>query len=240
MHLALDTSTSLGSVALGRSDGEVAARRFLRRQGAHASALVPAIRDVLQEIGVERSAVGGVVVGAGPGSFTGVRVAAATAKGLVRSLEVPLWAVSSLAAAAATVGLEVPGLDSPSLDEEEGERPRYVLFDARGERVYAASYRIAGSRLETVVPPHASRIGAILDGEPRAGTLFCGSGARRHRDRIEAEGFRVLRSTAGAPSGDGLLRILALDPDLVPLENPGRWEPEYLRAWKGDRERKAG
>ena len=245
--LAFDTSTPLGSVALGRPDGTVLARRFLRRQGAHAAALVPALAEVLEEAGVERGEIGGVVVGAGPGSFTGVRVAAATAKGLVRGLGVPLRPVSSLAAGAVTAGLRVPGLEAEAPDPEgwplPGElagRPRIVLFDARGERVYAASYRVAGGRVETLSPPRASTVGDVIDGEPSPDSLLCGSGALSHRDRIEGRGYRVLPAPAGVPTADALLRIAALEPETAPVENPGRWEPEYLRAWRSDGERKAG
>lgn len=240
MWLAFDTSTGLGSVAVGAPGGGVAGRRLLRRQGAHASALVPAIRDVLEEAGVERSRLGCVVVGAGPGSFTGVRVAAATAKGLVRALGVPLRAVSSLAAGAVTAGLAIHGLDPPPLGDAEGDRPRLVLFDARGERVYAGSYRITGGRLETVRTPRATRIGAILESDPDPATLFCGDGARRHRDRLEARGYRVLPPPAGVPTADALLRITALEPGSPPVEDPARWQPEYLRAWQSGREREAG
>ena len=79
--LAMDTSTALGTVAVacGR---EVLARAELGEQRTHASGLVPAIAEVLDEAGVDREELSGVVVGSGPGSFTGVRVAAATAKGL--------------------------------------------------------------------------------------------------------------------------------------------------------------
>ena len=70
-----------------------------------------------------------LLVGAGPGSFTGIRVGVGTAKGMAWALGIPLWAFSSLAGAAAAV-------------EVEPIRPRAVLFDARGDRLYAAAYRI--------------------------------------------------------------------------------------------------
>lgn len=241
MWLAFDTSTGLGSVALGPPGGEPAARRLLRRQGAHAAALVPAIRELLEAAGVARGAIEAVVVGAGPGSFTGLRVAAATAKGLVRGLDVPLRAVSSLAAGAVTAGLEVPGLGPAVVGADERDRPRCVLFDARGERVYAASYRIAADRIETVREPRASRIGAVLDEGPDPATLFCGDGARRHRERLEARGYRVLGEPAGVPTADALLRIGGMEPGAPRVEEPARWQPEYLRAWRsGPEERKAG
>lgn len=235
--LALDTSAPIGTVAVGRAGapgepGEVLARRILRRQGTHAAHLVPRIAEALDEAGVGRDALDGVVVGAGPGSFTGVRVAAATAKGLVRSLGVPLWALSSLEAGAVTADLRLPELDGRPLGPDDARRPRLVLFDARGERVYAGQYRVEESGVRTLVPPRPDRIGAVLEMRPEAGTLFMGDGAVLHRERIEAAGHRVLPPPAGLPTADALLRVLALEPERTPEEDPARWEPRYLRAWR--------
>ena len=95
MYLALDTSTPLGSVCVGVGS-RVVARDVIHGQGSHSSDLIPTVGRVLQEAGADLSELAGLVVGAGPGSFTGVRVAAATAKGLAHALDIPLWAVSSL------------------------------------------------------------------------------------------------------------------------------------------------
>jgi len=238
--LALDTATELGSVAVGPAGGPASARRFLLERMSHAASILPAVREVLDGAGVSLSAVEGVVVGAGPGSFTGVRVAAATAKGLVHALGVPLFAVSSLAAAAVTAELELEELDTPVLEGDDRRRPRYVLFDARGERVYAACYRVGEGRLDSLVPPHASRVGAVLDEGPETGSFFCGAGARRHRKRIAEGGYRVLPAPAGSPTADALLRVMGLEPEPQPVGDPGRWEPEYVREWRSGRERKAG
>lgn len=238
--LAFDTSTSLGSVAVGDAKGEVFARRFLRKQGAHASSLVPAIQDVLGEAELDRSDVEGIVVGAGPGSFTGLRVSAATAKGLVRGMGISLTAVSSLASGAVTAGLSIPGLDPPSVELRDTGQPRYVLFDARADRVYGACFRIRNGWLENLVPPHAGTLEDVLRQPPPANSLFCGGGARRHWTRIEAAGFRVLPAPAGIPTADGLLHVLGLNPGVEAMESPGRWEPQYLRAWRPGWERETG
>lgn len=231
MLVAFDTATPVASVALG-APGEVPwARRFLRRQRGHAEALVPAIRDLLDEVGASRGEIDGVVAGAGPGSFTGLRVGAATAKGLVRALEVPLYSISSLAAGAVTAGLETGELGGPTLHGTEAERPRHVLFDARGDRIYAATYRIREGRLETLTSPRADRLEPFLAAGPDPRGIACGSGARRHRERLEAAGLEVAPEPAGAPTAEGLLRILGLSPDVAPVEAPARWEPEYLREW---------
>ena len=245
LFLAMDTSTTRGSVAVG-PPGDALGRIFLERQGGHASELVPAVRAALEVAGVDLHEIAGILVGAGPGSFTGVRVAAATAKGLARALEVPLWAFSSLAAGAATADALSPtaagvvpveaSLPYGGLDA----LPRCVLFDARGDRVYAACYRFGkAGPPEVLMAPRATDIAWILEAvEEHLGSVaFAGDGAQRHQDRIRDAGFPVMGPPAGSPTGDGLLRLLALDPDAPPLERPGRWEPEYLRASNAERER---
>ncbi len=113
LFLAIDTSGVEGSVAIGRRSGisdrqpetrlEILAVTTLRADEEHASLLLPRVQELLGEVGAGVGDLSGVVVGAGPGSFTGVRVGAATAKGLAWALDLPLWAFSSLAAAAADV-----------------------------------------------------------------------------------------------------------------------------------------
>jgi tRNA threonylcarbamoyladenosine biosynthesis protein TsaB len=76
--LAFDVSTHLGSVALGCGDG-LLGERFLLDPRGQAAWLVPAISEVMDEAGVKAPDIDGVVVGRGPGSFTGVRIGAATA-----------------------------------------------------------------------------------------------------------------------------------------------------------------
>ncbi len=258
--LAFDTSGSLGSVCVARGD-RILARGFLTRRGEHASHLVPRIRDTLRTAGVEMGDLDGVLVGEGPGSFTGVRVAAATAKGLTHALGVALWPVSSLAAGAASVGVRVPLPDEPlptepvagdpfadeedpeeahssadgagGLPEGDRERPRYVLFDARADRVFAACYRFLRERLELLVPPGPDRIGELLAAGPPEGALFCGEGALRHSPEIQEAGYPVLSLPAGLPTAQGLLRVHRILGERAPEPSPNMWEPAYLREWKG-------
>lgn len=234
--LAFDTSTPLGSVAVA-AGADVLARTELRRQGAHSSDLLPKIRETLEEGGVDLSEVAGLVVGSGPGSFTGVRVAAATAKGLAQALQIPLWPVSSLEAGAAGVSAPwAPLSDGPRVELSEDQRglPRYVLFDARSDRVYAACYLPTEDGLEALIAPHSTTIGDILSvGAPRA--VFAGDGAVRHADMIRGAGFSVLPSPLGMPTADGLLAVLSGGTPRMPLADVARWQPDYLRPSSAER-----
>jgi tRNA threonylcarbamoyladenosine biosynthesis protein TsaB len=187
----------------------------------------------LEEVGARPGHLTGIVVGAGPGSFTGVRVGAATGKAMSWALDIPLWAFSSLAGAAAGV------LDDPV-------RPRLVLFDARGERVYAGGYRVLAEELETLVSPRATTVGEVLENLIPPGAFLMGDGAVRHRDILEGAGHRILSSPSGWPSAFGLLRLVSLDPGSGRVSQRSLWEPDYLREagaarmWQARREWRGG
>jgi tRNA threonylcarbamoyladenosine biosynthesis protein TsaB len=217
--LAIDTSGPLGSVAVGRG-GAVLTHGVMATPSRHAAGLLPLIDDALGVSGITRHDLSDIVVGEGPGSFTGVRVAAATVKGLSRALDLPVYAVSSLAAVAMTV---------------EGAPLRYVLFDARSTRVYAACFEIGAGSVRPVVPAHATEVGELLRAGPPTDALFVGDGAEKHRATLEAAGFTVASSSPDTPPAVGLLRFLATCTDLPPVAEVGGWEPEYLRPSSAER-----
>jgi tRNA threonylcarbamoyladenosine biosynthesis protein TsaB len=232
--LALETSSPVGSVAVARGRS-ILARRFLPVPGGHAARIVPAVRDALEEAGVDRTELDGIVVGRGPGSFTGVRIAAATARGLALGLGIPLWPWSSLAGAAASLRVELPLSLFPDLgpapelpDESEGW-PLVVLLDARDRRVYAGCFRLLPGRMDTLFPPRATTVDGILEEDLPPNALFCGDGALRHAGTLERAGYVVLPPPTGVPTAEGVLRVHGLNQGEPPVPPGSRWEPEYLR-----------
>jgi tRNA threonylcarbamoyladenosine biosynthesis protein TsaB len=223
--LALDTSTEVGSLAVAR-DGVVLAVREIADPRRQAALVVPFLQEVLAEVHLVPRDLTGIVVGRGPGSFTGVRIAAATARGMALALGIPLWGWSSLAAAAADAESGVAG---------EG-RPHLVLFDARADRVYAAAYRFGPTVLEEILPPQALTLDALRDCALPPGTSASGSGAWAHAEFLAAEGFAVLPPPLGRPTGEGLLAVHGLNPGASPLSDHSRWEPDYLRDSSAERE----
>ncbi len=231
--LALETSSSVASVAVAVG-GEPRAAGWLTRSGEHAARLLPRIESTLGEAGVRRREIDGVVFGRGPGSFTGIRIGAATAMGLARGLDVPLYPRSSLKAAAVPGDGPFPGslleaaswLDASATDPGA---PQYVLFDARSDRVYAGCYRVLAERIVTIVKPTASTIGEVLAGPIPKGARFCGDGALRSASLILEAGYALLPLPYGFPTAEGLLRLHALSGGKPP-EAGRAFEPEYLRS----------
>lgn len=213
MRLALDTSTPVGSVAVGR-DGEVLAESLLRVRATHSEAVLPEIDRLLTGCGLGASDLQGVVVGGGPGSFTGVRIAASLAKGMCHARGLELFSFSSLAAVAAGAGCD---------------RPVCAMFDARRGQVYAAGYRV-GEGIEELFAPRAGALDQVLTdlGEPGE-WCFAGDGAGPGEDAIRSAGGQVLDPTTWVPSARSLLWLAAVDPDRGRVADPERWEPGYVR-----------
>lgn len=99
LALGLETATSRASVALAR-DGEILSEAPLRERAEHARDLLPCIDSMLRSARLDVRAIGGIGVATGPGSFTGVRVGMATAKGLGYALSIRVMGISTLEAAA--------------------------------------------------------------------------------------------------------------------------------------------
>lgn len=235
--LAIESSWRIGSVALA-VDGRVAARRFLVRPREHGADLAPAVAEVLKDGGATLGDVKAIVVGAGPGSFTGVRTGAAVAKALAAALAVPLHAASSLAAAAfapealaAATDLppEFPQASQalPAGPEDPAAGVRYVLFDARGGRIYGACYRIDAAGWAEATAPHGGTIVDVVNRRPPSGTRFSGEGALAHEPLLRAAGHVVAPPPAGFAVADALLLCC----DWSPVSVAG-WEPDYVREWK--------
>ena len=98
--LAVDTATTVASVALVKGEQLVAEEVLNIPQKTHSERLLPVLARVLAGAGVEIEEVDGIAVSAGPGSFTGLRIGLGTGKGLAQALNKPLVTVPTLDALA--------------------------------------------------------------------------------------------------------------------------------------------
>lgn len=221
--LALESSTSTGSAAVGDAGG-VFAEVVRGVAGGHSAALLPAVEEVMRAAGLRPADLAAVVVGEGPGSFTGLRIAGATAKGMLQALRVPLYGYSGLLATAAAAW-SAPG-------------PVCALFDARRRDVFAACYRFGtAGRIAVEMEPAAVALEALIE-RFRGGEvpLFVGEGALRHATELERElGARVGPAHLAVPRASALVWLAATVPEMGRVEDPSAWEPEYLRASGAER-----
>jgi tRNA threonylcarbamoyladenosine biosynthesis protein TsaB len=223
--LALDTATRATAVALSGPGGELLESRDDQPPGErpqHAAKLLGLCADVLGRAGRSFEAVDCIAVGTGPGTFTGLRIGVATARGLARAAEVPLVGVSTLHSLALN-GLDVP----PS----NGRDAILAVLDARrGEAFVAAwSREELGALTPPLLEPAALGPEALAAGLRQAALtpLAIGEGAVAFREVLELSGAFV-------PDADsGLHRVTAINHCRIAREldprDPARVQPEYLR-----------
>lgn len=225
IRIGIETATSFGTVAVARED-RVLAEIELGAQRRHAEMALPGLARALEDAGLRREEIGEVVVGGGPGSFTGVRVAAATAKGLVAALGVPLRAFSSLLALAAAAA------EDDAADRSPGP-PVCALFDARRGEVYAGCWRFDGDRVEALLEPMVGTVEEVMAAVSPHGPVFAGDGARAYAESLASAGAAT---RAGAqPRAGVLLRLAARHPAVGRVTDVAAWEPAYVRASSAER-----
>jgi len=208
LTLALDTANDRIAVALA-GEGKAVSRSEAVSRG-HAERLFPLIDEVLAAADIEVDQVVRIAVNVGPGSFTGIRIAVAAARGLGLALGVPV------------VGIDALHLIAVSLDEP-ADGPVLSAVDARRGEVYAALYGPKGEVLEAPFVADAENVLARLG--DRAAVL-AGSGAAILAHQAAVSGRRVPSidaMTAADPLALARLGSLADPATALP-------RPLYLRA----------
>jgi tRNA threonylcarbamoyladenosine biosynthesis protein TsaB len=216
LYLAIETATDVGSVALGEPGHTVSQVAFTDRR--HAAALVPAVEEVLRLAGVGYGDLAGLVVGDGPGSFTGLRIGFATAKGILAVHEgLALRTAPSLLAAAWVARRFVAG-------------PVAALYDALRGEVFGAVYDHQGDAVRTLVAPVRATPAALAERTPVRPHLAVGDGAVAHQAAVQAwTGRPPLGPPAGGPQAGALIELLAVEQATVPVDDPTAFEPAYGR-----------
>ncbi|OMP78445.1 tRNA (adenosine(37)-N6)-threonylcarbamoyltransferase complex dimerization subunit type 1 TsaB [[Flexibacter] sp. ATCC 35208] len=170
--LNIDTATNIGSVCLSK-DGQVIQTLVNDQQQDHAAIMTLFIQQLMQEHHVKPAQLDAIAVSAGPGSYTGLRVGVATAKGLCYAWEKPLIAIS-------TLQQMTQGILSVVNDENALYAP---MLDARRMEVYTAIYT---AQLDEILAPQA----LILTPEAYAAQLadkkvfFFGNGSDKWQQLI--------------------------------------------------------
>ena len=182
--LALDTASGMCSVALS-VDGVVATRELLTARD-HARELLPMVRDLLAEAGLSLAQLDALAFGRGPGSFTGLRVAASVVQGLAFGADLPVLPVSDLRALALQAVVEGPDAVVPT--------GVLACLDARMQEVYAGFFALSAEALpldapERVVAP-AVLVAELLETAcDRRSWLGIGKGFGAHAEAFDPLGI---------------------------------------------------
>lgn len=228
--LAFDTANEMISVGLGRLDRkacsiELVASKETEAFRASNVKLLPEIDALLGEAGISRDDIACVVCGRGPGSFTGVRICMASAKGIAIGLGVALFGVSTA--------------DAQAWQQwDTGVRGSVVVLgDAMRKEVYPVRYVLSDSgidRLNSDFVMKAAELPAWLDSGSKVETLITGDALKKYSGYCE--GFGTLAQEYCYPTGKGLLLVAQaawraglLDPDNAVLGDPCVVLPVYTR-----------
>ncbi len=162
--LALDTSAKAASVCLA-SEEKIIGEFFVDTGLNHSRTLVPMLEQLCKNADVPLSEVDAVAVNAGPGSFTGVRIGVAAAKGVAFARSLPCVAVSTLE----SMAYNLLGSDCIVC----------ALMDARCAQVYNALFRVTGNRVERLCEDRAVSLGQVTEELQQLGekVVLVGDGA---------------------------------------------------------------
>ena len=225
--LGIESSSLVASVAIVEDDITMAEFTADFKK-THSQTLLPMIDDMVKLLGIELSTVDAIAVSGGPGSFTGLRIGAATAKGFALALDKPIVAV--------------PTLDALAYNVFETNKFICPIMDARRNQVYATFYMWENGKLIRLTDHMAESIERVIEIAEmlEQEVIFLGDGVPVHRERLEQNPAFLF-----APAHCNMQRasaVAALGAIMAEegLAKPGNaFELIYLRKSQAEREREA-
>lgn len=225
--LALDSSGLVASVAVAEDD-ILLAEYTVNYKKTHSQTLLPMLDEVASMIELDLKTIDAIAVAGGPGSFTGLRIGSATAKGLGLALDRPL--------------VSVPTVDALACNLWGCSQNICPIMDARRNQVYTGVYRFAGELLQVRRPQEplaVDTLAGILN-EYGEEVVFLGDGVpvyREQLDRLLTVPYRY------APANQNRQRAASVAVLAMQYIREGRIEtadehrPDYLRLSQAERER---
>jgi tRNA threonylcarbamoyl adenosine modification protein YeaZ/ribosomal-protein-alanine acetyltransferase len=235
--LAIDTSGLVATVAI--SDGDILKAQFsIQHKTTHSEILMPMLDDMVKKIGLDLSSIDAIAVAKGPGSFTGLRIGSATAKGLALALDKPI--------------IPVPTVDALAYNLYGNEKIICPMMDARRNQVYTGIYTFVPSPTEeksfeqgfdmrVIKKQYAASVDDIIAELNSIGksVVLLGDGIPVYHDKLE-QGLKVPFTVAplhmnrqSAASLAALAVKYAADGITVSADE---FAPDYLRLSQAERE----
>lgn len=172
--LALDTSGQVASVAILIND-KITAQYSINHNMTHSVTMMPMLESIMKLTGIELNEIDAIAIAAGPGSFTGLKIGSATAKGLAYALDIPIIPVPTTMALASNLFIK-DGLVCP-------------IMDARRERVYSGLYRFADYKMSNVMPQEIYTINDMISeiNKMAQPVIFLGDGVPVYKEIIDKD-----------------------------------------------------
>ncbi len=227
--LALDSSGLVASAAVAEDD-TLLAEYTVNYKKTHSQTLLPMLDEIVRMIELDLNTIDVIAVAGGPGSFTGLRIGAATAKGLGLALEKPL--------------VNVPTVDGLAYNLYGSEQMICPLMDARRNQVYTGIYTFEDGKFRVIEPQMAVAVTDIAGRLNALGrkVIFLGDGVPVYREMLK-ELMEVPYQFAPAHlNRQRASAVAALAMEYAragKLETADAHRPEYLRMSQAERERAA-
>lgn len=224
--IAIDSSGLVATIAIIEEDN-LLAEYTVNYKRTHSQTLMPMLDELVKRIELDLSDVDAIVISEGPGSFTGLRIGSATAKGLGQALEIPI--------------ISVPTLDALAYNFYGSDKVICPMMDARRNQVYTGIYEFEDERLELIIGNKAIDIMEIIseiNGISRE-VIFLGDGVPVYKEIIK-ENIRVKYSFAPphrSRQSAASLGTLGLEYyKMGKTQEPKEHKPVYLRISQAERE----
>lgn len=227
--LALDSSGLVASAAL-LDEESIIAEYTLNYKKTHSQTLLPMVDEIVKMTEFDLKEIDAIAIAAGPGSFTGLRIGSATAKGLGMALDKPL--------------ISVPTLEGLACNLYGTDAVICPMMDARRKQVYTGLYAFENRTLSVLLPQTACPVTEILEKCNELGrkVIFLGDGVPVYRDIIEE---RMQGDYSFAPPHLNRQRAGAVGTRALDYYREGKLEtaaehaPVYLRKSQAERELEA-
>ena len=231
--LALDSSGLVAAVAIveeASGNEQTIAEYTLNYKKTHLQTLLPMLDEIVKMTGLDLNEIDAIAVAAGPGSFTGLRIGSATAKGLGLALDKPL--------------IHIPTLEGLAYNLCGTEKVVCPILDARRGQVYAGIYEFNGDRLSVLEDQMAvgiEELGERLRSYDRK-VIFLGDGVPVFREALR-EKIMAGCDISFAPANLNRQRAASVGALALRYYREGKIEsaadhkPDYLRASQAERER---
>lgn len=225
--LALDSSGLVATVAV-LEDEQMLAEYTVNYKKTHSQTLLPMLDEVVKMIEFDLSTIDAIAVAGGPGSFTGLRIGAATAKGLGLALNKPL--------------IHVPTVDGMAYNLYGNSGLICPIMDARRNQVYTGLYRFENGEFQVVEEQMAISVSELIEKLNRYGekVTFLGDGVPAYKEQL-VNGIRTEKYFAPAhlnrqrAAAVGVLGIKYFKEGKI--ETAAEHRPDYLRLSQAERER---
>lgn len=231
--LAIDSSGLVATVAVVEEENEISktiAEYTINYKKTHSQTLLPMLDEIVKMTDMNLDTIDAIAVAGGPGSFTGLRIGSATAKGLGLALKKPL--------------IHIPTVDGLAYNLCYTDRIICPIMDARRNQVYTGIYQMDGDKLQVLEAQMAVGIDELAKklctyGKP---VIFLGDGVPVHKDRLEKE-LMTDQDIAFAPAHMNQQRAATVGMLGIQYYKEGKTEtamehkPDYLRVSQAERER---